>query len=387
MLFRKNLYDEIVHPNKHTFRWLRAPVLWCLFPLLLLVAFRLICRSTRLSNALIANVTTPIKSTLSALCAHAPFPVAELIWLLAAVVAVLFLLRTIFLLIAKKGRLKRLIRRVLALCSACLIVYVGYCFFWGINYYGDSFSTKAGLTARGCQTEELYTLSTALADRCSQLAQNTPRNPDGTMQATPQDLLPESSTVFQAVQQEFPALEGPVTPARGMLSSRLISYTGFTGFLFPFTGESLVNVDAPVCLLPATALHELAHQRNVASEAEANFVAVVAGLHSENPEYAYSSALLAYIHVSNALYQADPSLWTDARTHLSQDVLADLQANDTYWAAFESPVETVSTTVYDGFLQSYNQRDGMASYGKCVDLLVAYYFDLHPDLLLKAGTL
>ena len=49
-------------------------------------------------------------------------------------------------------------------------------------------------------------------------------------------------------------------------------------------------------------------------------------------------------------------------------------ANRAYWQQFETPVQTVTTTVYEGFLQSYEQTLGMKSYGACVDLLVNYYY-------------
>jgi len=38
-------------------------------------------------------------------------------------------------------------------------------------------------------------------------------------------------------------------------------------------------------------------------------------------------------------------------------------------------VQSVSNTVYEGFLQSYDQKLGMKSYGACVDLLVNYYYE------------
>lgn len=386
MIFRKNMYDVITRPPKYDVSWLIAPMLWCICPLICLAAFWIVRSHKRLMNGFIRHISSPIKHGLSALFAHLPVDFAEVLWLLAAIVAVVFLIRTVFLLVTGDHRLKRLIRRVLAVCSACLIVYCGYCFFWGANYYGDTFSDLSGISSRGCRTEELYELSVALADHCSALSGGVPRNADGITELSADALLSRSSQTFGRVQEEFPCLAGNVTDARAMLSSRLISYTGFTGFLFPFTGESLVNVDAPDCLIPSTALHELAHQCDVASEAECNFIAVIAGLHSGDTEYAYSSALLAYIHVSNALYQADKDLYADAKTHLNEQVLADITDNNDYWAAFHSPVETTSQKIYTGFLNSYGQSDGLASYGKCVDLLVTYYFDLHPDAL-EAGTL
>ena len=55
--------------------------------------------------------------------------------------------------------------------------------------------------------------------------------------------------------------------------------------------------------------------------------------------------------------------------------IPDLAASREYWAQFETPVQSVSNTVYEGFLQSYDQKLGMRSYGACVDLLVNYYYD------------
>ena len=124
---------------------------------------------------------------------------------------------------------------------------------------------------------------------------------------------------------------------------------------------------------PATVLHELAHQRNVASEAEANFLAVIAGLKSDDTEFQYSSALLGYIHLSNALYTADRDLWRSVSAALNDDVRADLTDNSAYWAQFKTPASDAAEAVYTSFAQSYEQRDIMKSYGDCVDLLAAYY--------------
>jgi hypothetical protein len=82
---------------------------------------------------------------------------------------------------------------------------------------------------------------------------------------------------------------------------------------------------------------------------------------------------LAYIHLSNALYSVNPGAWRMIDAGLREGVQADLLENNTYWARFESPVQTVTNTVYEGFLQSYGQTLGLRSYGACVDLLAGYY--------------
>ena len=54
--------------------------------------------------------------------------------------------------------------------------------------------------------------------------------------------------------------------------------------------------------------------------------------------------------------------------------MADFAAAREYWAQFETPVQELTNSVYEGFLQSYGQTLGMKSYGACVDLLVNYYY-------------
>lgn len=153
-----------------------------------------------------------------------------------------------------------------------------------------------------------------------------------------------------------------------------MSYLDFTGFFFPFTGEANVNTDFPPALFASTVAHELSHQRGVAKEQEANFVAVLASLRSGDADYCYSAALLAYTHLGNALYSADNAAWQRVYAQLDDNVKLDLRLNSAYWRQFETPVQSVSNTVYEGFLHSYDQTLGLKSYGACVDLLVNYYY-------------
>ena len=102
---------------------------------------------------------------------------------------------------------------------------------------------------------------------------------------------------------------------------------------------------------------------------------MIASLENGDPDYCYSSSLLAYIHLSNALYSVDRAAWQRIYRCLKPEILTDLQLNRSYWKQFETPVQTVSNAVYENFLYSYDQDLGLKSYGACVDLLVNYYID------------
>mgnify|MGYP002461326240 FL=1 len=86
--------------------------------------------------------------------------------------------------------------------------------------------------------------------------------------------------------------------------------------------------------------------------------------------YAYSGWLFGYLHLSNALYEADPALAAASYQTLCAEARADLAANNAYWKQWEGPVKQTGEKVYTTFLQGYGQDLGMRSYGACVDLLV-----------------
>lgn len=132
-------------------------------------------------------------------------------------------------------------------------------------------------------------------------------------------------------------------------------------------------MDSPAAFLPATVCHELAHQRGITAEEECNFIGILAAVRSEDAGYRYSGWLTGFGYLFNALYSADREAWQVIRDALPDTVVADLRADNAYWAQFRGVVSKVSDTVYDSFLKSNGDTDGSKSYGVVTDLLVAYF--------------
>ena len=175
---------------------------------------------------------------------------------------------------------------------------------------------------------------------------------------------------YDPLTERWAFLSGPERRRKPAVYSKLMSAWGFTGYLCPLVGESTLNVDCPAVFLPVTIAHELAHQRGVAPEQEANFVGVMAATASGRAAYRYSGWLFGYLHLSNALYTADPARAAESYRLLCAEAQADLAANNAYWKQWEGPVRETGEKVYTTFLQGYGQTLGMRSYGACVDLLV-----------------
>ena len=332
-------------------------------------------RSHALNRRLSERFVRPLHRAMSLASAKLPFSLAELLLGLAALALIVYIIFSIKRLIFEKHRLKQVYIILITLASAGLAVYAGFCLLWGVYYYGDDFAEQSGLKNEPVSVEELETVTAWFARLCNEYAGQVRRDENGVCAADRAEVLRRSHEVYAEAEKRFPCMEGPAIRAKGIFFSRLMSYTDFTGFFFPFTAEANVNTDFPPALFAATEAHELAHQRGVAKEQEANFCAVMASLLYGDPVYCYSACLLAYIHLGNALHGADRAAWEEIRSTLSEPVLRDLAAERAYWKQFETSVQTVSNTVYEGFLHSYDQELGLRSYGACVDLLVNYYYE------------
>ena len=347
--------------------------IWFLCAAAAVVLFHGCKHNRRLMNAVAEHVTQPIKQALGALCALAPFSVAEVLLFAAAGALILYLAASVGALVRRRDRGAVLYGRTLGLVCAALTIYAAFCLLWGVNYYTDDFQTRSGIHARQVSQAELYQTTAYFVDRLNETAGFVPRDEEGVFAVARSTIYDNAVDIYRGVEAAYPFLTMKDRRPKAIMFSRLMSETNFTGFFFPFTGEANLNNESPACLLPSTIAHEMAHQRGIASEQECNFLAVLTCELSGNAAYEYSGWLMGFIHLSNALYSVDPEGWAQLHGQLSETVQADLRDNNAYWAQFESKTAEVSQDAYDQFLKSYGESSGIQSYGAVVDLLVAYY--------------
>lgn len=327
-----------------------------------------------LMQAVNDSVTQPYHAFMSRLCGHFGFSAAEL--LIAAAIAfvpVYIVISAVFLIRRKKKR-RRVYITLLTLAMLVSLVWAGFCLFWGVCYYVPSFTEKSGLADGPVSASELRAVTEYFADAANTYGGQVARDSDGLFAVPRDSILDRAPAVYRGAAALFPFLGGEDLRPKPIYCSKVLSELNFTGFFFPLTGEANLNMDSPACMLPATAEHELSHQRGVAEEQEANFIAVLACMESGDADFRYSGALMAYIYLGNALYSADNDAWQEVSATLSDAVRADLDSINAYWAKYsDTTVKKASDKVYEAFLQSNGQTLGLRSYGACVDLLVNYY--------------
>lgn len=189
-------------------------------------------------------------------------------------------------------------------------------------------------------------------------------------------MLQKVPGLYNSLSEQYSFLSGRYAKPKTLLLSRLLSWAGLTGFYFPFTGEANINSDIPILCLPFTACHEAAHQRGIAREEEANFIAYLACMRSEDPIFRYSGVFQALIYCMNALYEQNIDAWRRLNALYSPLTRKDMAVYDIYWQKYTGSIEQLSESVNNAYLKANHQNSGIKSYGQIVELLIAYYHKL-----------
>ncbi|MGX8699148.1 MAG: DUF3810 domain-containing protein [bacterium] len=344
---------------------------WFLFtavPVLAVSAYGYFSQTKELADLAVSRFSRPLREAIGAFWSLTPASGMELMYLAAGCGLLLWLIG----LIAHGGR--GFLKRLTALALAVAWLFSGYLWLWGIDYRASSFRDKTGFETHLISAQELREVAAFFTQKAMSAAAEVPRDAEGKMTGELDALLDASLTVYDTVDARFPAIAARSRrPKRMWLFSRVMSRMGFTGVFFPFTAESNINADPTLAFIPCTVAHELAHQRGVTSEQEANFLGVTAAVTSGQPEYTYSGWLTGSVYLMNALYRADREGWRELYATFSGGFLADWNANAAYWQSLQSPVTETSEKLYDTYLRANGQELGMQSYGACVDLIVAYF--------------
>lgn len=253
-------------------------------------------------------------------------------------------------------------------------IYFLFVLLCGLNYYRYEFTYYSGLEIKESSSEELKELCEDLVNRANELKSrlNTDENGIAVLYDSKiYDTAVKAQLSFDKLSTKYEILKGKYPRPKPVFFSAAMSQTQITGVFFPFTMESNVNVDIPKYEIPAVMCHELVHLRGFMREDEANFLSYMSCINSGYDDFAYSGVMLALAYSMNALYSEDYEAFVKLNSSFSEEVLKDLRYADNYWKQFETKIAEISSNVNDTYLKANNQRDGVKSYGRMVDLLLA----------------
>lgn len=340
-----------------------------------------------------------------------PFSVGE--WLIAAglmlvgtavVLAVVWAVTEIVSAVQKKNKtgFRRFVKGfyrffVWTLLTVCMVMTLN-CF---ILYHASTFSqryfgTEAGNDAE-YTLEELIQIYNRVVEQCIRLSGEIARDENGRAVyegsvGKDGELLDMADTARELMRRlgaEYDQLDGYYPRPKALFSSDFMCQQYMCGYYFPFSMEANYNDVMYILNIPSTMCHELAHLRGFIYEDEANFIAYLACVESDDIFFQYAGYLsvLAYLH--NDLYRAyrvDPVGYEQAAASVPPAVVPEqVWEDDTFvmqeeWDRINGKalidtelVDEVSDIFIDTNLKVNGISDGSVSYSRVVRLLLQYY--------------
>ena len=294
-----------------------------------------------------------------------PFSVSEiLLYVMFGTVLIYLVLAVI-----KKRKLIHGTIIILFAASVLFFLYTANC---GVNYHRTSFAYSAEIYADDYTVEELVQVCLILTEQVNGAAELVMRDSEGVM-VLESSVSERAPNVMHTLSGDYPQLAGYYPKAKGLMIPWILSVQKITGIYSPFTIEANYNTGMTDYNIPFTACHELSHLRGFMQEEEANFIAYLACIQAEDADFRYSGSLRGWISCMNLLYQSDSQRWSEIRGYLNPKVEADLQANRLYWQQFDGRTAELAEKINDNYLKVNGQTDGIKSYSRMADLIVAYY--------------
>lgn len=263
-----------------------------------------------------------------------------------------------------------------SIVSAFSLLFSLFVFGFGVGYQTSPLDQKLGLTPVTVNAESLKSTADRLVEQLHGICDEITYGEDGfsVMPFALSDMNAAVLAAYEPVCEQYPFIQRLNSRLKPVLASRAMSYTHITGVYTYFTGEANLNVHFPDYSLCYTAAHELAHQRGIARENEANFVAFLVCSGSENTYLRYCAYLNMLEYVMNALYDADEDAYFEILDALDPRIVGELRAFDGFFDEYrDSFMSDVSGAVNDTYLKLNGNEAGTESYGLVIELAVAYY--------------
>ena len=377
-----------------------VPKFFYLFPALALLCaiLHLICNvSVPFADVMIEKICAPVRFVLAKATGWVPFSVGELTLLLLPLLVIVLICITVSILksfntnnadpdpasgeestvaVHTTFNSKLYCRTIAFLLAVLSMLYSLFVLTLAPGYKASTLDQKMGLPCQPVSAEELLYTAEILRDKThAELDSVAFRYADfSVMPYSYNEMNDKLCDAFAKTAQKYGFLTHFKSNIKYVMLSEPMSYTHITGIYSYYTGEANLNINFPDYSLPYTAAHEFAHQRGIARENEANFVAFLVCIESDDPYIRYSGYVNLLEYVMNSLYSANAQWYYDFYKTLDPRITYEFAASSRFFDQYrENVVADVSNAVNNNYLQSQGQTAGTRSYGLVVDLAVAYY--------------
>ncbi len=243
-------------------------------------------------------------------------------------------------------------------------------------YFRTSVGEKLSLDRKSVTKEDVFNAAVIVSDELKKLENNVVADCNGKtlMPHTYSELVEKLNEAYDKLEEKYDFLSNFYSYPKPLAISKIMPYTRISGFYTFFSGEANISTSYPDFTIPYTMAHEMAHQRGVAKEDEANFVAFLACMESDDLYIRYSAYTEMMNYLTDSLYVADKDLYEQIYVYSPDVYKKEYGAYVRFMIGTSSDkVSNVTNTINDSMLQSQGQSSGSDSYGLVSELTSAYY--------------
>lgn len=247
---------------------------------------------------------------------------------------------------------------------------------WGFNHYRLPLSQLMELDVHNRSVEELAELTEYLAKEAAELRAMVNEDENGVFSAgSRKDALKAIPEAYRALGRDNDLFSNRCYRPKSVILSQTLSKLDIAGIYIPYLAEPNVNGEQPDLYFLSGAAHELGHYHGFAAEDEANFISYYVSLWSNDPALKYSAVMAALSSCTNKLNSYDSDKYSEIwYSYYSEGMQRDLANYSVYYKKYENhPAAQVNNSINDAYLQYHGHSDGLKSYGRDVDLLLALY--------------
>lgn len=272
---------------------------------------------------------------------------------------------------------KNAVRCFAAVILTAAVIWCTFIIDFSSGYRGTSLAEKMKLCERSISSDDLYRTTEIILEELNKTAESVVFLPDGSgvMPFSLDEMSEKLCNSYSEICDEYGFIDNYKTKVKPLIISEYMTYTHISGIYTFFTGEANLNTNYPDYVCVFSAAHEMAHQRGISREDEANFIAFLVCKNSDDEYIRYCAYLNMYEYLSSALYSSSPELYAKAYAELSPEVRGDLAA---YSAFFDKYRENTAADVSDSLNNAYLEiqgTEGVISYDMVTKLAVFYYLD------------
>ena len=328
--------------------------------------------STDFSDKFNATIAMAFRTVLCKLNGIFPFSLAEFI-----LYSIPIIIACIVIITKKRTKSMKHALATLVYCAICTLVgiYALFILTFASGYNCSPLNERLDIDRNKISAEELFDTLTYVTEKTNNAAKNITFNEDGSS-SLPYSYNELSRNISNSYEKVYSKKELGYTfysKVKPIAISPFMTYTHISGVYSFFTGEANINTNYPDYVCAFSAAHEMAHQRGISKEDEANFTAYLICIESDDPYLVYSGYLSMFNYLASALKTADNDLYTEATSKLCKEAKGELYAYSVFFEKYrDNTASKVSDVVNDTYLKSQG-TEGVKSYGMVVDLAVAYH--------------